>query len=64
MNWFIAHPEIDRAAIAAAGNVYRHEYEAIDEALLWHTVGHGLADLRSVSDAEFKRLRRDPSPLA
>ena len=25
------HPEIDWVAIAAAGNVYRHEYEAVDE---------------------------------
>jgi uncharacterized protein with HEPN domain len=31
------HPEIDWAAVAAAGNVYRHEYEAVDEALIWHT---------------------------
>src|ERR1043165_926824 len=36
------HPEIDWAAIAAAGNVYRHEYEAVDEALIWHTVHHSL----------------------
>jgi uncharacterized protein with HEPN domain len=26
------HPSIDWAAVAAAGNVYRHEYEAVDEA--------------------------------
>src|SRR5579863_7585873 len=32
------HLEIDWAAVAAAGNVYRHEYEAVDEALIWHTV--------------------------
>jgi uncharacterized protein with HEPN domain len=32
------HPEFDWAAIAAAGNIYRHEYEVIDEALIWHTV--------------------------
>ena len=30
------HAEIDWLAIAAAGNVYRHEYEAVDEALIWH----------------------------
>ena len=30
------HQEIDWVAIAAAGNVYRHEYEAVDEALIWH----------------------------
>ena len=27
------HAEIDWVAIAAAGNVYRHEYEAVDESL-------------------------------
>jgi uncharacterized protein with HEPN domain len=32
------HPEIDWLAIAAAGNVHRHEYEAVDEALIWHTL--------------------------
>ena len=41
----LCHPEIDWGAIAAAGNVYRHEYEAVDEALIWHTVQHGLAAL-------------------
>jgi uncharacterized protein with HEPN domain len=25
------HPEIDWIAVAAAGNVYRHEYEGVDE---------------------------------
>lgn len=28
----LRHPEIDWGAVAAAGNVYRHEYEAVDEA--------------------------------
>jgi len=30
----LRHPEIDWPAIAAAGNVYRHEYEAVDETLI------------------------------
>jgi uncharacterized protein with HEPN domain len=51
------HPEIDWVAIAAAGNVYRHEYEAVDEALIWHTVSHDLAALRAVAAAEFDRFR-------
>ena len=50
------HPDIDWAAIAASGNVYRHEYEAVDEALIWHTVRHDLAALR-VAAAEFDRLQ-------
>ena len=56
------HPEIDWAAVAAAGNVYRHEYEAVDEALIWHTVRHGLAALRSVAEEEFLRLQADLPP--
>ena len=56
----LRHPEIDWAAIAAAGNVYRHEYEAVDEALIWHTVQHGLAALRTVSDEEFLRMQSHP----
>ena len=51
------HPEIDWGAIAAAGNVYRNEYEAVDEALIWHTIQHDLAALRSAAAAEFDRHR-------
>ena len=51
------HPEIDWLAVAAAGNVYRHEYEAVDEMQLWHTVQHGLDALREFAAAEFDRAR-------
>jgi uncharacterized protein with HEPN domain len=57
------HTEVDWAAVAAAGNVYRHEYEAVDEALVWHTVQHGLAALRSVTAEEIGRLRSDLSGI-
>lgn len=50
------HPEIDWVAIAAAGNVYRHEYEGVDAALIWHTVQHSLHDLRNAAIAELERL--------
>jgi uncharacterized protein with HEPN domain len=53
------HPEIDWAAIAAAGNVYRHEYEAVDEALIWHTIQHDLAALRNVAEEEFLHSQTD-----
>ena len=39
------HPEIDWTAVAAAGNVYRHEYEGVDIDLVWHTVKHDLGVL-------------------
>jgi uncharacterized protein with HEPN domain len=42
-------PEIDWIAVAAADNVYRHEYEGVDENLIWHTVRHDLGALRSVA---------------
>jgi uncharacterized protein with HEPN domain len=50
------YPSIDWAAGAAAGNVYRHEYEAVDEAQLWHTVRTGLSPLREMASAELDRL--------
>jgi uncharacterized protein with HEPN domain len=43
------HPEIDWAA---AGNMYPHEYEAVDEALIWHTARHALAPLRATVEQE------------
>lgn len=36
------YPEIDWVAVAAAGNAYRHEYEIVDENLIWHTVRHAV----------------------
>jgi uncharacterized protein with HEPN domain len=55
------HPGIDWPAVAAAGNLYRHEYEVIDDAVVWHTVQHDLAELRDLSEAELDRLRRTES---
>ena len=54
------HLGIDWIAIAAAGNVYRHEYEGVDENLLWHTVRYDLAALRSVAVIELERVRGTP----
>ena len=56
------HPEIDWVAVAAAGNVYRHEYDAVDEVLIWHTARHGLAALRRVAEEEMAHLQADPPP--
>ena len=54
------HPEIDWIAIATAGNVYRHEYDGVDERLIWHTVLHDLAELRAVAAGELERGREIP----
>ncbi|MGH9660131.1 MAG: HepT-like ribonuclease domain-containing protein [Bryobacteraceae bacterium] len=52
----LRHPAIDWPAMAAAGNIYRHEYEVVDEALVWHTVQNSLTGLRDLSIAELRRL--------
>jgi uncharacterized protein with HEPN domain len=46
------HPEIDWIAVAAAGNVYRHQYEPVDQPILWHTVQTDLPPLRTAVAAE------------
>lgn len=56
---FDRHPEIGWADVAAAGNVYRHEYEAVDEVLIWHTLRHDLAALRNVAEEELIGLQTD-----
>jgi uncharacterized protein with HEPN domain len=54
------HPEIDWTAVAASGNIYRHEYEAVDEGLIWHTARHDLAALRGVAMVELDRFLSPP----
>jgi len=49
------HPKIDWLAVAAAGNVYRHEYESVDEVQLWYTVQRELAGLRAAVISELKQ---------
>ena len=47
--------EIDWVTVAAAGNVYRHEYEGVDATLIWHTVRHSLSELRTAAAMELER---------
>lgn len=53
------HRRIDWTAVAAAGNVYRHEYEGVDTELIWQTVKHDLRALRDVAGAELDRLDQE-----
>ena len=46
------YPDIDWNAVAAAGNVYRHEYEVLDEAILWRTIQQGLTGLEEMAKRE------------
>ena len=46
------HPEVDWVAVAAAGNVYRHEYENVDDRLTWNTIEHEFWPLRAAVATE------------
>jgi uncharacterized protein with HEPN domain len=38
------------------GNVYRHEYDVVDDAMVWHTIQNELEPLRKVSVYELHQL--------
>ena len=50
------HPDIPWAEMAAAGNVYRHEYEDVDQRLVWGTVRTRLPPLLVMVESELRRL--------
>lgn len=50
------HPHIRWSEIAGAGNVYRHDYEAVERLLIWGTVHERLPELLAVVEQELARL--------
>ena len=46
------HPTIEWKEMAAAGNIYRHEYEDVAERRIWSTVRLALPALRAVIESE------------
>jgi uncharacterized protein with HEPN domain len=54
------HPSIPWKDIAAAGNIYRHDYEDVAAKLVWDTVQLALPPLHAVTAQEI--LRTGPSP--
>jgi uncharacterized protein with HEPN domain len=57
------HPALPWRAIAAAGNVYRHEYDNLTPDLVWNTVRRSLPAVIAFGEAELGRQAR-PSPSA
>jgi uncharacterized protein with HEPN domain len=49
------HPSIAWRQMAAAGNVYRHQYEDVATQYLWDTVQRALPPLRAVVEQELRR---------
>lgn len=52
------HPQIPWRKIASFGNVVRHEYEDIDDQVLWDIVKNHLDPLEDVCRVELENLRR------
>ena len=50
------HPELPWRAIMGAGNIYRHDYDNVEEEFVWRTVALNLAPLLIVVEAELARL--------
>ncbi|MGO9172221.1 MAG: DUF86 domain-containing protein [Rhodomicrobium sp.] len=46
------HPQIPWPDIAGAGNIYRHNYEDVQQKLVWGTVHKRLAELLAAVDQE------------
>lgn len=51
------HPGIPWRAIAGAGSIYRHNYEAVLNRIVWATVHNRLEELKLFAEAELKRLQ-------
>jgi uncharacterized protein with HEPN domain len=49
------YPGIAWKQMAAAGNVYRHDYEDVAAQLVWNTVQQALPPLRAVIEAELDK---------
>ena len=49
------HPEIPWRSIAGAGNVYRHDYDDVQERYIWRTVHEALPPLLAAVESELTR---------
>jgi uncharacterized protein with HEPN domain len=49
------HPQIEWKQMAAAGNVYRHDYEDVSARFVWNTVQDALPSLRTVVEEELSQ---------
>jgi uncharacterized protein with HEPN domain len=53
------HPELPWRAIVGVGNIYRHDYDNVEEEYVWRTVHESLAPLLAVMIGEIERLEID-----
>jgi uncharacterized protein with HEPN domain len=55
------HPDIPWRGIADLGNVYRHEYHRVSDAVVWRTATDALRPLVEAMRSERSRSRADPA---
>ena len=53
----VCHPDIPWRDIAAAGNIFRHDYEDVREKILWRTVQPSIEPLLEAVEMEMNRLK-------
>ena len=46
------HPSIPWNRVAGAGNVYRHDYEDVEQQLVWQAIQHRLPELLAIVEQE------------
>lgn len=56
------HPELPWRAIMGVGNIYRHNYDNVEESFVWRTVHQSLAPLLAAIEAEISRPHSGDSP--
>ena len=54
------HPELPWRAIIGVGNIYRHEYDNVEEDYVWRTVQESLSQLLAVVTQEIAQLNEAP----
>ncbi len=50
------YPSISWIDVRALGNVLRHEYDEVDEELMWRMIESDLGPLRDACEAELRRV--------
>jgi uncharacterized protein with HEPN domain len=50
------HPSVEWKQMAAAGNIYRHEYEGVSARRVWTTLQHHLPILKQIIELELADL--------
>ncbi len=54
------HPSLPWRKLMGVGNIYRHDYDNVAEAIVWRTARTSLQPLISVIDQEIEQARSQP----